>query len=64
MAQKDILFIRQMFAKKFSFMDNWEKLWDMMKNDIISDIEDTAGKNFTSGDVDIAIARRTLKLWL
>ena len=61
MTQKDILFTRQMFADRFSFMDNWEKLWDMMKNDIISDIEDTADKNFTSGDVDIAISRTLMQ---
>ena len=58
MTQKDILFTRQMFAERFSFMDNWENL---MKNDIISDIEDTADKNFTSGDVDIAIARTLMQ---
>ena len=61
MKQKDILFTKQMFAKRFSFMYNWEKLWDMMKNDIISDIEDTADKDFTSGDVDIAIARTLMQ---
>ncbi len=61
MAQKDILFTRAMFAERFSFMDNWEKLWNMMKDDIISDIEDTADKNFTSGDVDIAIARTLMQ---
>ena len=61
MTQKDILFTRQMFAERFSFMDNWEKLWNLMKNDIISDIEDTADKNFTSGDVDIAIARTLMQ---
>lgn len=61
MAQKDILFTRKMFAKRFSFMDNWKKLWGMMKNDIISDIEGTADKDFTSGDVDIAIARTLMQ---
>lgn len=61
MTQKDILFTRQMFAKRFSFMNNWEKIWDMMKNDIISDIEDTADKDFTSGDVDFAIARTLMQ---
>ena len=50
-----------MFAERFSFMDNWEKLWNLIKNDIISDIEDTADKNFTSGDVDIAIARTLMQ---
>lgn len=50
-----------MFAKRFSFMDNWKKLWGMMKNDIISDIEGTADKDFTSGDVDIAIARTLMQ---
>lgn len=50
-----------MFAKRFSFMDNWEKIWDMMKNDIISDIEDKADKDFTSGDVDFAIARTLMQ---
>ena len=50
-----------MFAKRFSFMNTWEKIWDMMKNDIISDIEDTADKDFTSGDVDFAIARTLMQ---
>lgn len=60
MEQKDIIFTKAMFAERFSFMDNWEKLWNMMKEDIISDIEETADKDFTSGDVDIAIERTLL----
>jgi hypothetical protein len=61
MTQKDILFIRAMFAQRFNFMDNWQRLWDKMKDDIVSDIEDTASKDFHSGDVDMAIARTLAK---
>lgn len=61
MKQKDVLFTRAMFAQRFNFMDDWNKLWLSMKNDIIKDIEDTADKDFTSGDVDMAIGRTLSK---
>lgn len=60
MEQKDIIFIKAMFKERFSFMEDWVIIWNMMKEDIISDIEETADKDFTSGDVDIAIERTLL----
>lgn len=53
----DVERIKQFFFGRFGFIDGYEKLWDAMKEDIIKDVIDCVGDDFTDADVDIAIGR-------
>ena len=53
----DVERIKQFFFGRFGFIDGYEKLWDAMKEDIIKDVRECVGDDFTDADVDIAIGR-------
>lgn len=52
-------YIRRVFIECFEWADgsDVERLYDMLEDDIISDIEETADHDFNDSDVRIAIMR-------
>ena len=59
MTQENKAFIKNVFAQCFGWADgsDAEHLYDMLEDDIISDIEETADHEFNDSDVRIAIMR-------
>lgn len=59
MTQENKAFIKNVFAQCFGWADgsDAERLYDMLEDDIISDIEETADIDFNDSDVRIAIMR-------
>lgn len=55
--------VRKEFINCFSWMDvgDANRLYDMLEDDIISDIEETADPEFNDSDIRIAIARVLLE---
>lgn len=63
MTQEKKTFVKSKFIDCFSWMDvgDAERLYDMLEDDIISDIEETADPEFNDSDVRIAITRVLLE---
>lgn len=59
MTQENKAFIKNVFAQCFGWANgsDAELLYDMLEDDIISDIEETADHDFNDSDVRIAIMR-------
>ncbi len=59
MEKADIDFVKRRFAEVFSTFHQRtiEEMWDLVGKEIVSDVEETASADWTSGDVDIAIER-------
>ena len=55
--------IKREFTNCFSWMDvgDTERLYDMLEDDIISDIEETADPEFNNSDIRISITRVLLE---
>lgn len=59
MTQENKAFIKNVFAQCFGWAggSDAERLYDMLEDDIISDIKETADHDFNDSDVRIAIMR-------
>ena len=63
MTQENKTTVKREFINCFSWMNigDSERLYDMLEDDIISDIEETADPEFNDSDIRIAIARVLLE---
>ena len=59
MKPEDVKFIQSRFFQVFNVFQTRtiEEMWDIVGDEIVSDVEETASADWTSGDVDIAIER-------